>query len=118
MIAGRDKRRGEIAENIRSPMKDGRTFAMHLARRADHVSSKKLADGLMAEADAQNGFLPGKCFDDINADTSVRGGARAGRNKDALGIETFRLRRSEFVIAENAHIHPQLAEILDQVEGK
>ena len=57
------KGEGSPRENVGAAVLDRRQLAMHLARGADDIAAELLADGLVAEADAEDGFaLPAKVF--------------------------------------------------------
>ncbi len=72
----------------------------------------------MPEADAQDGSMAGKRADDIEGNAGLFGGARAGGKEDAVGLEGAGLGGGDLVIAKNTLVDPQLAEVLDKVEGK
>ena len=118
MVAGGRKGRGQALEDAGAAVLDGREFAVHLAGGADDFSPEVLAHGLMAEADAQDGFFSGEGLYDVDTYTGIGGGARAGRNEHTVGVQPLGLGGSELVIAEHAHAHAQLAEVLDEVEGE
>ena len=91
---------------------------MHLPVGPDDLAAELLADGLMAEADPENGFLTGKGLYDVETYTSLGGCAGAGGNEHAVRIQFLRFGGGQLVIAENTHGDTQLAEVLDQVEGE
>ena len=118
VIACGGKRGGQARKNVGAAMKNWREFAVHLARRADDVAAEKLADGLVAEAHAEHGLFSGESLYDVDAYAGVGRGAGAGRNEDSARVELLGLSRGDLVVAEDAHGHAQLAEILDEVEGE
>jgi len=77
-----------------------------------------MADGLMTEANAENGTVPGKGLDHFERHPGFGRGARTGRNQNALGVEGAGFGRSDLVVAKDTLLHAQLTEVLDEVEGK
>ena len=112
-------------EGARKAMKNGFAIvadlaglAVHEAGCADDAAAKGLADGLMAEADAQNGKLAGETANQFDADAGFARSAGAGRNDDALGAEGGDLVESDLVVAADEELLAHLAEDLGQVVGE
>jgi hypothetical protein len=93
-------------------------LAVHDLAGADYIAAKGLADGLMAQAHAQNRQLAGEVLDDVNRDAGFGRGARAGRNDDALGVEGFDFGNGEFIVAHDFDLGAQLTKVLHNVVGK
>src|SRR3546814_20784754 len=73
----------------------------------------------MAEADAEQRPIGiGAGGDDVEADPRLIGGAGAGRDEDGVGAGRQRLGRGQRVVALDAHLRPQLDQIMDEVEGE
>jgi hypothetical protein len=86
MVASGGKRRREMLKNIRPAMLDRGQFAMHLPRSPDDLAAELLTDGLVAQANAQDGFLACKGLYDVETYTGISGGAGAGRDEYTVGI--------------------------------
>jgi len=78
VVSGRRHRRGQAVKNAFIIVRDCAGFAVHQMRSAHHPSAKRLADGLMSEADAENGNFASEVPDEIDADAGVLWRARAG----------------------------------------
>ncbi len=73
MVAGRLEAGIEAAEQALAGVVDARSLAMHQLRRPDHVAAHGLADGLVAEADAENGRGRLEAIDQRKADAGWSG---------------------------------------------
>ncbi|MNT61924.1 hypothetical protein D3C72_1995990 [compost metagenome] len=91
---------------------------MHDLLRAHDVAAEGRADGLVAQADAQDGLLAGICLDQGDRDAGFGGRAGAGRHADLVRVQRGDFFQRDLVVAGHAHIHTQFAKILDQVVGK
>ena len=118
VVAGGGEALGEVFEHIGVLVKNGRGLAVHETVGAHDVAAEVVADGLVAEADAEDGFLTGEGLDHVERHARLGGRAGAGRDEHAVGVKGERLGRRDLVVAEDALLHAQLAEVLDQVEGK
>ena len=95
-----------------------RQLAMHQGRRAHHAAAIDLADGLMAETDAEDRHhRPGAC-DQLEADAGPVGIAWARRQHDGLGRLGQHLVDGDLVVAVDARRGAQFAEEMDEVVGK
>ena len=81
----------------------------------DHLAAEILADRLVAEADAEDGFLAREGADDVERHAGFAGRTRAGGEQHAVGVERQRLGRGDGVVAEDALLHPELPVVLDEV---
>ena len=61
-------------------------LAVHRRRRADDLAAERLADRLMAEADAEDRELAGGGGDQVEADAGLVRRARAGGQHDRFGL--------------------------------
>ena len=59
-----------------------------------------------------------KLFDDLQADARFVGGAGAGRQHDAFGAAVQRVAGGDLVIADHAHLRPQLPQVMEEVVGE
>lgn len=88
-------------------------------RGADDFAAEGLTDGLMAEADAEQGqVMFGSFLDEREADARMVGVAWAGGNDDAFGGSFENCIDADLVITMNNSLDTQIAEILDQVVGE
>ena len=91
---------------------------MHRHRRAHHLAAEDLADGLMAEADAEDRNAGRGLLDQIEADAGVIGRAGAGRQHDGFRLGGEHILHRDLVVAMHSHVRPQPAQIVEQVEGE
>ena len=77
-----------------------------------------MADRLVTEADAKHRLPAGERPDDFEGHPGFARRAGTRREQDAVGVEREGPGGRDFVVPEHALLHAQLAEILDQVEGK
>ena len=91
---------------------------MHRHRRAHHVAAEGLADRLLAEADAEHRNGRRGLVDQIEADAGLVRRAGAGREHDRVRIGGDHVARGHLVVAMHGDLRPQLAEIVDEVEGE
>ncbi len=108
----------EAAKNRSAVVVNFAGFAVHDFFRADDFAAERVADGLMAEANAENGNFSGETLDDGHAQAGFARRAGAGRNNDALGTHARDFVESDFVVAADGEFLPQLAEVLRQVVGE
>ena len=92
------------------------SFPVQQLRSAIDNSSVNLANGLMAEADAENWHLASKQPDHVHAHARVGGGARAGGYQHAV-IVSARFRR-DGIIALDLDLGTKLGEVLNKVEDE
>ena len=95
-----------------------RQLAMHQGRRAHHAAAIDLADGLMAEADAEDRHRRPGALDQLEADAGPVGIARAGRQHDGLRRLGQHLIDGDLVVAVDARRRAQFAEEMDEVVGE
>jgi hypothetical protein len=118
MVAGAGHRRVETGEDGSAIVVDLAGFAMHELRGTDDVAAEGCADGLMAEADAEDGDFSGHVADELYGDAGfVRGAGTRGKN-DAVGCKRLDLLRGEVVVAADDDVGAELAHVLDEVEGE
>ena len=108
----------EIAKNGFAVVMNFAGLAVHDFFCADDFAAEGVADGLMAEANAENGDFPGEALDDGNAQAGFARGAWAGRNNDALGAHARDFVESDLVVAAHGEFLSELAEVLRQVVGE
>ena len=108
----------DAAEDAGALVPDVRELAVHRHRRAHHLAAEDLADGLMAEADAEQRHLARRLADQVEADAGLIGRAGAGREHDRLRLGRDHRVGRNLVVAMNDDIRPQPAQIVEQVEGE
>src|SRR5208282_1067301 len=118
MIARGGERAGQAAKQGFAVVADLAGFSVHEARGADHAPAKRLADALMTEADAEDGYLRGEAADQLHADARLARRAGAGGDHDALGAERRDFVERDAVVAAHQEFLPELAEDLSQVVGE
>ena len=118
VVAGGGESLRHILEKIFSIVTDARGLTMHQFIGTDNFSAKRLSDGLMTEAYAQQGNFSGPAFDRLKADTCFVGIARSGRDDQAVKSLEFEIINTYRVIAHHFLLRTQLAKVLDDVVGE
>src|SRR3989442_10240002 len=118
MIPSSDEALRNLAENGLAIVHDLAGLTMHDYRRADHAAAKGVADGLVAQAHAQDGDFSGKAADQLDADPSFLRLARPGGDDDALWLERGNFIQRDLVVAPHFKGAAQLAQRLRKVVGK
>ena len=108
----------EAAEHRLAGVMHAGQLAVHRFGRAHDAAAIDLADGLMAQAHAQDRHVAGGLFDHLQADAGLVGGAGAGRQHDAFRLHRQRLGGRDLVIADHVHLRAQLAQIMEEVVGE
>src|SRR5215210_6506138 len=118
MVTAGLERLGEPAEEATAVVVDRARFAVHEPPRLSDLSAEGLDDRLMAEADAEGGYLRGQPPDDL--DTGARGGrpSRAGGEDELRRPEPLRLVRVDRIVAVDHHLRAELAEEVREVVGE
>src|SRR5688500_11473331 len=99
-------------------MSNTRSLAMHHLPRPHHLAAERLADGLVAEAHAEDRHAPGETLDGLKRDAGlVRRAWPRGQNH-VRWRQLFDLFHRQLVVAEHAHFGAELSEVLHQVESK
>ena len=89
-----------------------------ISLRTHDLAAERLADRLMAQADAENRHLPASLLDDFQRHAGLVRRARPGRDHDALRRQLANLLDRQLVVARDAHVLTQLAEVLHEVVGE
>lgn len=118
MVARRGKSLRKPGEYIGVAMRNGGSFAVHESIGSHDFSSEVVADGLMAEADAEEGDFTGKCGDHLDGNSGFERRARARGNEDSVGLEGEGFGGRDLVVAKYALLHAQLTEVLDEVKSE
>ena len=97
---------------------DARDFAVDDLARAHDLAAEDLADGLVAEADAENRHPAAKFADDILADARLLRDARPRRDDDARVLFRLDLGHCRLVMADDLDVRAKLRQQLVDVVGK
>ena len=93
-----------------------RCHAVEYVAEVFQPSSEGFADGLMAEAYAENGLAACIFADDVEQQSCFAGNARAGRQYDF--IERFKLRKLELVVSHDGDVGAKFLDQMTQVVGE
>src|SRR4051812_21013263 len=96
-------------------MLDRRDLAVHDAPRPYDSPAVRLADRLVAEADAEYGDLRTEALHARDADARFRRRARARRNHDPVGLHLRDLVQRNLVVAAHDRLCAEIADELDEV---
>ena len=97
---------------------DSRDFAVDDLARAHDLAAEYLADGLMAEADAEDWHFAAELADDIFADARIPRDARPRRDDDARVLFRLDLGHCRLVMADDLDVRAKLRQQLVDVVGK
>src|SRR5262245_4204760 len=105
-------------EHAGADVANGRELAMHRLRRAHDAATIGLANGLMAEAHAEDWNRRAHRSDQLQADAGLVWRARTGRQYDALGCQLKHIGDGNLVVAVDLTARPKLAQEVDEIVGK
>ena len=108
----------QVGEHAFAGGRDLAGLAVHQLLRAHDPAAERRADGLVPEADTEDGQLAGEVADRLDRNAGLRGRARAGGNHEAIGLARRDAFDGDFVIAKHFHLGAQFTEVLHQVEGE
>ena len=108
----------KIAEHPFAAVLDLRRLAMHHLPRAHDFPAERLADRLVPEANAEQGYLAGKLADQRERDTRLVWCAWPRRQDHPLRFHGHGLGDGNFIVAKHAHVLAKLAQVLHEVVGK
>ena len=97
---------------------NGGYFAVHHPIIDNHLRPESVPDALVPEADPEHGRRSAKGTNDFVREPRFARRTRAGRHQDPLGVQGADLVEGDLVVAMNAQLGFQLAQILDEVVGK
>src|ERR1700756_569233 len=92
---------GQFAKNGFAIVMDSAGFAVHQRRSAYHITSERVANGLMAEANSKDRDFPRELADDVDANARILRFSGAGRDHDPLRFSVGNFVDSDLVIAPN-----------------
>src|SRR5207245_11420405 len=108
VIPSSDEALRNLAEDGLAIVHDLAGLTVHDYRRANHATAKGVADGLVAQAHAQDGNFASKAADQLNADPSFLRLARPGGDDDALWLERGNSIQRDLVVAPHVKGGPRL----------
>src|SRR5947209_4486412 len=117
VVAGGRKRVGQAGEDPLVAVADGGGLAVHQPRRAVDRGAEGDAQGLVAEADPQQGD-GSAAADEIEAHARVLGTAGTGGEDDARGVAGQHGRDALGVVAQDLHLRPRRRQHLHEVVGE
>jgi len=91
----------KFAKNGFAIVMDSAGFAVHQRRSAYHITSERVANGLMAEANSKDRDFPSELADDVDANARILRFAGAGRDHDPLRFSVGDFVDGDLVIAPN-----------------
>src|SRR6267143_2106626 len=104
MVARGGEGVGELAENVLAVVVNLAGLAVKNFRSPNDFASERCANGLMAEANAQDREFSGQSANQIDANPRVLRRAGARRNHDALWLASCDLFDRNFVVAVDFHV--------------
>jgi hypothetical protein len=118
MVACGLERIRQAGEYAFAGMVDHRGLAVHQLPGTHDFPAVSLADALMAQAHAQNGKLTAQFLYRFHRHSRLVRRARARRDDDVVRFQLFNFRHRNLVVAIDAHVFAQLAQILHEVVGE
>lgn len=118
VVAGGREGVRDVAEHPLPVVIDLRGLAVHDLPGADDLAAKRFADGLMAEADAEQRDVALRGVDERNGDSGVGGRTRPRRDDDLLRLKRERLFDGQFIVPVHRHLGSEFADVLDKVVRK
>ena len=118
MIARGGEGVGKFSEDALGVVMDAAGFAVEELGCANHSPPERRADGLVSEANTENGKSSGETLDQLNANPRVLGSAGTRGDDDAFRLAARDFVDGNLIVAMDFHLAAQLAEILRQVIGK
>src|SRR3990170_465998 len=115
VVADRFEGVGQPRKDAAAVVLDDRHLAVLDLARALDPPAERLADALVAEADAEDGHLPREVADELDADARLARRARPGRDDQSLRRHRLDLDKRYHIVAGDAHVRPQLAQVLVEV---
>ena len=93
-------------------------FAVHEMSGTNHAAAEGFADGLMSQANAEDGNFSREVADEGDADSGLVRRAGARRDDDSLGLQGLHFVDGDLVVASHLNLCAQFADVLDQVVGE
>ena len=118
VIPHRREGRRDALEQLIVLVDDRARLAVHQPVRLHDLPPERLADCLVAEADAEHRHLARERAHQRDGDPSLSGGARAGRDHGDARLEREHARDRDRVVAVHGGRFAQRPEVLDEVVGE
>ena len=118
MVPHHLERRRQPGEDSAAVVLDARCFAVHDTLGTDDASTVRFADGLMTEADAEDGNRASPATDCVDGDPRLRRSARSGGQHDGVRGELADFIDGDRVVATHVDVRTELPEVLHEVVGE
>src|SRR6516165_9918517 len=118
MIAGAGHWARDAGEECATVVDDFAGLAVHELRSAHDVAAERRADGLVSQADAEDGQFAGEVLDERDADARLLRRARARREQNAVGMKRLDFLWRELVVPAHRHLGAKFTHVLHQVVGE
>ena len=118
VIAGGPEGRRQALEEAPARMKNLVALAVHRNRGLDGGAAEDLVQGLVSQADPQDGDLAIEMGDDRLADARLVRGLGAGRDAEPVGGKRGDAGQIDLVVAEDQDLQVELVKELHQVIGE
>jgi hypothetical protein len=100
-----------LVENLRG-------LAVHKPTGRDNLAAKGSSDGLMPEADAEDGDVITQGLNSLERYTCILRAARSRGNHECPGVESNYLVQGDHIVAPDQDFLAKFLEILNQIEGE
>ncbi len=118
VVAGGGEGAVQTAKESARIVRNARHLAVHRRWRAHDVAAERLPDRLMAKADAKHRRRFARRADEIETDARFVRRAGAGREDDRVRLVGEHIGDGDLIVAPHRHVRPQLAKVMDEVEGE
>src|SRR5579875_63095 len=108
----------QFAKNRLAVMVNCAGLTVHRFFSANDFGAEGFADGLMPEANSEDGNCAGEALNDGHTDSGLAWSARPGRNNDLLRPHIFNFTHADFIVSADFELLAELTEVLRQIIGK
>ena len=115
VVATRLERAGQAGEDPLAVVVDHGGLAVHQPAGAHHLAPERFADGLVAQAHAQDRDAPGEVPDHLHREAGFLGRAWPRRDHDVRRRQPLHVFQCEGIVAPHLHLLPQFRQVLHQV---
>src|SRR5687767_2739315 len=112
MVAGRFERRGETCEDSTAFVQDRRDTPVHQPIGTHDLAAERLADRLMAEADAEHWHL--RVHDGLEGDARFVRRAWTRRDEDTVDLRLLHALDVDLVVPHDLRRDAELTEVLHE----
>src|SRR5574341_566986 len=118
MVARGRKRGGYVFEQSGSVVGNLRSLPVHQSGGVCNVCAVYLTNGLMSQADSQNGGYSSSLFDKVIHDSGVLRPSRSRREDDSYRTQPFDFFDSDFIVTKDLNVSAQFVQILREIVSK